>query len=99
MNAGIEAARKLAHLGYWFTVVGGIIKARYEGPGKPDPAQVRPLLETVKEHKAEVLPFLRCYCPKCGGVCFGTFADGEERCLACHWQALKALNPGLNLRH
>jgi hypothetical protein len=58
MNPGIEAVRKLAHLGYRFTVNGETIKAKYEGPGEPDPAQVRPLLALVKEHKPEVLAFL-----------------------------------------
>jgi hypothetical protein len=57
-NPGIEAVRKLAHLGYRFTVNGETIKARYEGPGDPDPAQVRPLLGLVKEHKAEVIGYL-----------------------------------------
>jgi hypothetical protein len=79
-NVGVEAARKLAHLGYRFTVNGETIKARYEGPGQPDPAQVRPLLETVKAHKAEVLPFLRCHCLRCGGVVF----VGNE-CFLCDW--------------
>lgn len=55
---GIEAARKLAHLGYRFTVKGETIKASFQGPGEPDPAQVRPLLEAVKEHKAEVVSYL-----------------------------------------
>jgi hypothetical protein len=45
-NPGVEAAHKLACLGYRFTVVDGIIKARYEGPGEPDPDKVRPLLST-----------------------------------------------------
>ena len=57
-NPGIEAARRLAHLGYRFTVNGDTIKARYEAPGDPDPIQVRPLLALVKEHKPEVLSYL-----------------------------------------
>lgn len=57
-NPGIKAVRKLAHLGYRFQMSGEIIKARYEGPGDPDPAQVRPLLGLVKEHKPEVLAYL-----------------------------------------
>jgi hypothetical protein len=57
-NPGIEAARKLTHLGYRFVVNGETIKARYEGPGKPDPGIVRPLLETVKAHKPDVLAYL-----------------------------------------
>jgi hypothetical protein len=57
-NPGIEAVRKLADMGYRFTVNGETIKAKYEGPGKPDVDTVRPLLETVKAHKPEVLAFL-----------------------------------------
>ena len=58
MNPGIEAVRKLAHIGYRLMVNGENIKARYEGQGDPDPSQVRPLLETVKAHKPEVLTYL-----------------------------------------
>ncbi len=58
MSPGIEAVRKLAHLGYRFAVNGETIKAKYEGPGEPDPAQVRPLLEVVKAHKPDVLAYL-----------------------------------------
>ena len=58
MSPGIEAVRTLAKIGYRFTVNGENIKAKYEGPGKPDPAQVKPLFETVKAHKPDVLTFL-----------------------------------------
>jgi hypothetical protein len=58
MNPGIEAVRRLAHLGYKFTVNGETIKACYEGPGKPDPAQVRPLFAVVRENKPEVMSYL-----------------------------------------
>jgi hypothetical protein len=58
MNPGIEAVCKLANLGYRFTVNGDTIKAKYEGPGKPDPDTVRPLLEAVKAHKPDVLVYL-----------------------------------------
>ena len=57
-NRGIEATRKLAHIGYRFSVNGEAIKDRYEGQGDPDPSQVRPLLAMVKEHKPEVLAYL-----------------------------------------
>lgn len=57
-NPGIEAARRLAHMGYRFTVNGETIRGKYEGPGAPDPAQVRPLLALVKEHKRQVLSYL-----------------------------------------
>jgi hypothetical protein len=93
-NPGIEAVRQLAHIGYRFTVNGGTIKAKYQGPGKPDPAQVRPLLDKVKAHKDEVRHFLKCHCPRCGGVCFI-----GEWCMACDWEQLIEIYPGLERRH
>lgn len=64
-NPGAEALRELADMGYRFTVNGETIKARYAGPGKPDPGQVRPLLARVKEHKAEAIGFLALTCADC----------------------------------
>jgi hypothetical protein len=58
MNPGIEAVRKLALLGYRFTVNGETIKAKYKGQGNLDPIQIRPLLALVKEHKEEVIDYL-----------------------------------------
>lgn len=57
-NPVIAAMRKLAHMGYRFTVNGEIIKAKYEAPGKPDPAEVRHLLALVKEYKEEAISYL-----------------------------------------
>ena len=57
MNA-IEAVKKLSSLGYSFELAGDRLRYRYEGPGKPDTDSVRPLLETVKAHKPEVLSYL-----------------------------------------
>jgi hypothetical protein len=57
-NPGIEAVRKLADMGYRFTVNGEAIKAKYDGPGKPDPDAVRPLLALVKENKQEAIVYL-----------------------------------------
>ncbi|MEW6659172.1 MAG: hypothetical protein AB1424_10975 [Thermodesulfobacteriota bacterium] len=93
MNPGIEAVRKLANLGYRFTLSGDTIKAKYEGPGKPDPAQVRPLMDAMKAHKPDVVYFLRSYCPTCGGVCFiGSL------CMACDWRRLVELYPDLEVK-
>jgi ribosomal protein S27AE len=97
-NPGIEAVRTLANMGYRFEVNGENIKARYEGPGKPDPSQVRPLVGVMKAHKPDVVDFLKNYCPKCGGVFFGTF-NGVPRCMACYWGELVEFNPGLRVRH
>jgi len=94
-NPGIEATRKLAHMGYQFMVDGKTIKAKYEGPGDPDPAQVRPLLELVRQHKEDVRHFLRYFCPRCGGCCFVPDYEGRGLCLACDWATLVTLYPGL----
>jgi hypothetical protein len=95
MNPGIEAVRKLAHLGYRFTLNGEIIKAKYHGPGEPDPDTVRPLLEVVKAHKPEALYFLKSYCPKCGGVASCPDYEGRPLCLACDWGELLKLYPAM----
>jgi hypothetical protein len=57
-NPGIAAVHKLTRIGYQFTVNGATIKANYKGQGVLDPAQVRPLLALVKEHKAKVIEYL-----------------------------------------
>jgi hypothetical protein len=90
-NPGVEAVRKLAHMGYRFTVNGETIKARYEAPGEPDPARVRPLLSLVKANKPEVLNFLnqkpeapqtieKC---SCGSPAWDTDAEGKPKCWCC----------------
>jgi hypothetical protein len=90
-NPGIEATRRLAHMGYRFTVVNGeTIKGRYEGKGVPNPAQVRPLLALVREHKAEVLGYLsqkqeapaleKC---DCGMPAWDTDIEGRPKCWCC----------------
>jgi hypothetical protein len=58
MSPGIEAVSKLSRLGFAFEVNGDRVRYRYQGPDIPDPAQVRPLLETVKAHKSDVLAYL-----------------------------------------
>ncbi len=69
---GIEAVRRLASMGYRFMVAGGTIKAKYDGPGKPDAGQVRPLLALVKEYKEEAIIYLS---PK---------SEAKERILTCY---------------
>jgi hypothetical protein len=39
-------------------VIGDVLRYEWQGSGKPDPDMVKPLFETVKEHKPEVLTFL-----------------------------------------
>jgi hypothetical protein len=79
-NPGIEAAQKLALMGYRFKVEGDTIVADYQGTNKPDPAQAIPLIQALKAHTAKVREFLRCYCPKCGGVVFV-----GDLCFLCDW--------------
>ena len=99
MNPGIEAVRKLAHLGYRFQVNGETIKAKYHGPGEPDPGTVRPLLATVREHKPEAIYFLKSYCPRCGGCCFAPDYEGRPLCMGCDWATLVELYPDLKVRN
>jgi hypothetical protein len=100
-NPGVEAVRKLANLGYRFTLNGENIKVKYQGPDKPDPEMdtVRALWETVKAHRAEVIYFLKSYCPRCGGCCFVPDSDGRPLCLACDWEVLVELYPNLKVKH
>jgi hypothetical protein len=55
---GLIAVQKLSALGYRFQVEGDSLRYEWQGYGKPDPSQVRPLLALVKEHKPEVLAHL-----------------------------------------
>jgi hypothetical protein len=54
----IEAVKKLSSLGYRFELAGDRLRYRYEGQGEPNPDTVKPLLETVKAHKPDVLAYL-----------------------------------------
>jgi hypothetical protein len=49
-----EVVMKLTALGYRFEVTGERLRWRFAGHGQPDPGEVRPLLELVKEHRDEV---------------------------------------------
>ena len=99
MNPGVEAVRTLASLGYKFTLAGETIKAKYHGPGEPDPGTVRPLLAAVKVHKPEAIYFLKSYCPRCGGCCFAPDYEGRPLCMGCDWAALVELYPDLKVKH
>jgi hypothetical protein len=95
MSPGVKAVRKLAQIGYRFTVNGESIKAKYEGSGNPDPGQVRPLLDLVRQYKEDVRYFLKCFCPKCGGIATCPDYEGRPLCLVCDWKDLVLLYPGL----
>jgi ribosomal protein S27AE len=99
MNPGIEAVRTLAKIGFRFQVDGERLRWRYEGPGDPDPDAVAPLFLAVKEHKPEVLYFLKSFCPSCGGVCFIPDYEGRALCMACDWAALVEMYPDLEVKH
>jgi hypothetical protein len=78
--------RRLASIGYRFTLTGRTIKAKYGGPGKPDPDQVQPLLALVKKHKEEAISYL------------AQKPEAQERILTCyecgHFQpAINSPNP------
>jgi hypothetical protein len=72
---------RLTKLGFRFRLDGEEIKVRFEGSQITGSVQMRDLLEVVKTHKDEVREFLRCYCPKCGGIVFVGF-----ECFICEWQ-------------
>ena len=54
----IEAIRKLTYLGYRFELAGDRLRYRYEGQGEPDRDTVRPMLETIRANKPDVLVYL-----------------------------------------
>jgi hypothetical protein len=91
-----EAVMKLAVLGYCFEVAGEQLRWRFEGQGQPSPDEVRPLLQLIKESRDEVLFFLRCYCPRCGGMMFIPDLEGQDQCASCDWRLLIEIYPGLN---
>ena len=68
LNPGVEAIKKLSYLGWRYNISGNTLKFGYRGQGEPDLDLVRPLLDLVREHKKDVLHFLKCDCPNCGGV-------------------------------
>ncbi len=94
-----DAVMELTRHGFRFRLDGEAVKVRYDGPGKPDPGKVAPLLEVARQHKDEVRYFLRSYCPKCGGCAFCPDYEGRPLCLACDWNLLAELYPGLGVKH
>ena len=55
----MDALTKLRDMGYLIRAEGDQIRCSWQGPGKPDPATVRPLLDELRERKAEALAILR----------------------------------------
>jgi len=76
-----QVVMELVKLGFRFRLEGEEIKVRFERGQIADSVQVRAMLEMIKSRKDEVREFLRCFCPKCGGIVF----VGDE-CFICEWQ-------------
>jgi hypothetical protein len=60
-----EALQELMNLGYHFQVEGEDLNYWFEGQDCPDPQQVEPMLELIREHKTETLAFLEELAPSC----------------------------------
>lgn len=95
MNPGIEAIHLLTKIGYRAWVEREAVRLHYEGFGDPDPIQVQPLIELVRANKPDVVFFLKCYCPGCGGVASCPDYEGRPMCLACDWDELIRLYPDM----
>ncbi len=95
-----EAVMELTRRGFSFRLDGEAVKVRFEGEQPPDPAAVSRLLDLVRRHSEDVLFFLKCHCPRCGGVVFCSDYEGRPLCLGCDWETLVELYPGLaGVRH
>jgi hypothetical protein len=94
-----EAVRELSRIGFRFRLDGEAVKMRFEGERPPNPAQVRPLLDLVRQHKEDVRYFLKSYCLRCGGCCFAPDYEGRPLCMACDWGLLVELYPDLDRKH
>jgi hypothetical protein len=90
-----EAVMELSRIGFRFRLDGEAVKVRFEGKQTPDPATVSPLLDVVRQHKDDVRFFLKCHCPRCGGVATCPDYEGRPLCLACDWGELVKLYPAM----
>jgi DNA primase len=94
-DEGIWAIHELALMGFRAWAVDNNIRVAFAGAGDPDPDVVTPLLDLVKQNKGEVLFFLKCCCPRCGGVAFVPGPEGANLCLSREWDYLSTIYPGL----
>jgi hypothetical protein len=90
-----EAVMKLSRIGFRFRLDGEAVKVSFVGEQPQDPEAASPLLDLMRQHKSGVADFLRCHCPRCGGCCFIPDYEGRSLCMACDWQILIELYPGL----
>ena len=93
-----EAVMKLSRIGFHFSLEGGVVKVRFEGKEAQDLEAVSTLLAIVRAHKDEVRFYLKCYCPRCGGVATCPDYEGRPLCLACDWEKLQGLYLGLRIK-
>jgi hypothetical protein len=89
-----EAVMELSRIGFRFRLDGEAVKVRFEGEQTPDTEAVSPLLDLVRQHKEEVRFFLKCHCPRCGGVLFGTFNEVSQ-CMVCYWEEQALIYPDM----
>jgi hypothetical protein len=89
-----EAVMELSRQGFRFRLDGQAVKLRFEGEQNPDPEKISPLLDLLRQHKEDVRYFLKCHCPRCGGCCFI-----GKWCIACDWDELVEIYPGLKIKH
>ncbi len=55
----MEVLARLREIGYQIQVAGDTIHCHWRGAGKPDPDEVGPLVEELRQRKAEALEALR----------------------------------------
>lgn len=95
-----EAVMELSRIGFRFRLDGEAVKVRFEGKQTPDPATVSPLLDLVRQYKDDVRFFLKCHCPRCGGVATCPDYEGRPLCLVCDLGELVKLYPAMaGLKH
>jgi len=53
---------------------------------------------SCKEYQEGQVPAEPISCPRCGGVVFCPDLEGKGRCLACDWEYLTSIYPGLKFK-
>ncbi len=90
MNVAL-AVKKLRQLGYRFQAQGRRMRYEWQGQGKPDPAEVIPLLDVVRQHREEVKELLALVsCQTCNHAQVG---QGWAICQREPWDGIKGQAP------